>query len=388
MHKNDLFADIAEDVSEVFPPNWKHRSYYNFLAISPSYFQIHLYKMKKNPISKIKKIEGYEKVLEIYELFGDVYSNSFDYWWHKTGYQFFEQKHSSNFLFNVDLKKSLSFNQEKLKIYFDKTKSKIKYCAPILDFQKNKIQEDVLRNRLNLILCFIELDQEFKDIESGAKSKNPNWFLAFSAKNKIFGRTASQSFAAIKNAIKFQESKITYIPDKITKKSSNKKVNNLFERPYLKPTSVKATSNTSSLKAKRYLSMLISKNKSEALIVAENAARGIFPCKEKVLKNYQPFDFSAFSSSSYFSRYLEQIQDYEVIFYSTKPRDKVQSSESNSRILELEFEHRLLENIDPDLKKIINKKAEEIYRKKYKKIIDQSERELKLTQRRSVFVRR
>lgn len=386
--KKDLFADITEDVNEVFTPSWKHRAYYDFLAISPSYFQIHLYKMKKNPISKIKKIEGYKKVLEIYELFGDVYSNSFDFWWHKIGHQFFEPKQSSNFLFNVDLNKSLSFNQEKLKIYFENTRSKIKHFSPALDFQKNKIQEDVLRNRLNLILCLIQLDHEFKDIDGGHKSKNPNWFLAFSAKNKIFGRTASQSFAAIKNAIKFQESKITYIPEKITKKSANKKVNNLFERPYLKPISVKTTLNSSSLKAKRYLSMLISKNKREALVVAENAARGIFPCKEKVLKSYQPFDFSSFSSSSYFSRYLEQIQDYEAIFYSTNPRVKAKNGESNSRMLELEFEHRLLENIDPDIKKIINKKAEEIYRKKYKKIIDQSDKELKLTQQRFSFARR
>ena len=59
-------------------------------------------------------------------------------------------------------------------------------------------------------------------------------------------------------------------------------------------------------KARAYLGMLVSKNLSEALTVAENAARGQFPSKE-VSASHKKFDFDQLGQLL-FERFIEEVQ--------------------------------------------------------------------------------
>lgn len=388
MRKNDLFPDSFSEVKTIANPTWKHRLYYDFLRISPSYFLIHQYKNKKVGLAKIKKVEQYEKVIEQYKLFGDVFNISFDNWWDKKGYKLFEPNQNSHVLFKINLKKSLSVNLDLLKAIYQSNKEKIKFYDPVLVFEKNKMQELVLLNRLRLIELFIDPTFLLFNNKDNDGSKNPSWFFAYKNKDRIFGRMTGESYKKIKLAITFIESTMGYIPEKL-KKSEDENLKYCLERPYMAPISIKNTSNKAANRAKRYLSMLVSKNKREALVIAENAARGFFPTKKLILNKYPDFNFDELRSSPEFNRSLEDILDqFDKLPYVTGSNSKTKRNLYLDRWFDVEMEHRLLEGINGDLKKVINEKAEEIYRQKLKKIIDEDKNLSKSIPRHSVFVRR
>lgn len=384
MRKKDLFPASFSEVKEFTNPTLRHRLYYDFLKISPSYFLVHQYKNKRVNLAKIKQIDQYEKVIELYKLFGDVFNVSFDNWWRKKGYTLFEPSQKFHVLVKIDLQKSLSVNQEILKAIYQTNKSKIRHYAPVLTFEKNKIQEHVLQSRLALILECINSHNWFVESKSNDAKKIPSWFFAYTNRHRLFGRMRGESFKKIKLAINFIESTIGCIPEKL--KGDNIKY--YPDRPYRVPVSVKYTSSKAANKAKRYLSMLVSKNKREALVIAENAARGFFPNKNLLLNNYSNFNFDELNDSSEFIRSIERtLDEFDMFPYVVGSNEKAKRRLDAERDLEMEIEHRLLESIDTDLKNMIDKKVREKYLKEYKNI-DQVKSKSKSTQRRSVSVRR
>lgn len=388
MRKNDLFPTSFSEVKEFSNPTWRHRLYFDFLRISPSYFLVHKYKTKRVGLARIKKIDQYEKVVDLYKLFGDVFNVSFDNWWDAKGYKLFEPNQTFQVLFKVDLKKSLSVNQEILKLIYQSNKSKIRCYSPVLNFEKNKMQENVLRSRLNLIERYFDsVDSPLNGKLSG-KKKVPSWYFAYLNRHEIFGTMNGQSFEKIKLAINFIESTIGYIPEKITK-SRDEPVKYCLERPYMAPVSIKNTTNKAANRAKRYLSMLVSKNKREALVIAENAARGFFPTKKMILKNYPDFNFDELRAAPEFNRSLDDILgEFNKLPYVTGSNSKTKRRLYSKRSMDIEIEHRMLEKVDTDLKKIIDKKAEKIYQDKFKKIIDENKKKSKSTRQHFSSVRR
>jgi hypothetical protein len=392
MRKIDLFPESYSEVDEIHEPTWKHYCYYEFLKISPSYYSVHLYKNKRLHISKIKKIEQYEKVLKTYELFGDVYTVQFHDWWAGGGYKFFSPNQEFEFIFKVDLNISLAVNQEKLKSAYQSRKADIKSYLPELIFQKNKMQRGVLFNRLRLIRTLIFLSNYLNSKGIECKENTPNWFLAYVDQENIFGRVSGSSFSNIKPAIRFVESEggISIAEMiKIAKKTKDAEKAVNTKRPYLKAISVKNTSNKSANKAKRYLSMLISKNKREALMICENAARGLFPNKEKLLSNYSNFNFQKIKESLEFKNLFDNGSfSIDSLMYDFWASSKTSKKLAADRRLEYEVQRRMMEQVDTELKDVINKRAEAIYNKKYKQIIDKTKKSAKSTQRPVSFARR
>jgi hypothetical protein len=387
MPKIDLFLNDFPELKEIPKPTWKHRYFYNFLEISPSYFQIYLYKNKQISLQKMKQIEQYEKVLETYDLVGDIYNISFEDWWKKTGYKLFDPVQKFEALFKIDLRKSLAYNQQLLKMVYQDKKSKLLVYLTPISFEKNKIQELVLSRRLELIDTLIDRYGIRESEEYSLGKKLPKWFIGYQKKGELFGKTSAASFGEIRPAIKFEKSSIGYFPTKITKKqlAAKKRMNLLKERPYLKPVDIKNTTSKNAHKAKRYLSMLMSKHKNEALVLSENAARGIFPSKEKILKKYQDFDFSNLRNAPEFqptnpkNDFLLNIKNLQVTGSNSRTKRKHYEELQKNQ----EIEHRMLEKVDTDLKETIKEKALAIYTKEYKKIVIDAQKASKPTLRRS-----
>jgi hypothetical protein len=371
--QKDLFLEIVPDADVVPKPTWKHRSFYEFLEISPSYYLVYLYKNKKKSLSTIKQIEQYDRVIETYDLIGDIYNQKFEDWWRNGAYKLFEPAQKFEALVKIDLTKSLSYNQVLLKHVFESKKSQLRLIPATFKFEKNKIQELVLRNRHQLIYLIINNFDQNIFFPNQTEKNFPIWFLAYFRKDKLLGRTSGHSHRHIKNAIAFKEGKHGYTNDfKNKMKSSNLIIKDgWIERPHLYPVGIKKTSSKSTTKAKRYYSMLMSKHQREALILAENAARGIFPSKEKLLTSYPKFDFENLRNAPEF-QLSHPKNDLSLIdfkkMYQTGSRTRTIRKFYDDQLMETFKEHEILERIDTDLKPLIEERSDALARKKYQQL--------------------
>ena len=388
MTQKDLFLESVPDADVIPKPTWKHRSFYEFLEISPSYYLIYLYKNQKKSLSTIKKIEQYERVLETYDLIGDIYNQKFEDWWRNGAYKLFEPAQKFEALVKIDLTKSLSYNQDLLKHVYELKKSRLRLIPATFKFEKNKIQELVLRNRRQLIYLIINNFYQTIFFQNQAERKIPKWFLAYFRKDELLGRTSGNSHRHIKNAITFKTGKTGYTSDFKNKIKSSNIVNKdgWIERPHLYPVGIKKTSSKSTTKAKRYYSMLMSKHQREALILAENAARGFFPSKEKLLKNYPKFDFANLRNAPEFQLSHPKndflLIDFETM-YRTGSRTRTIRKFYDDQLMETFKEHELLERIDTDLKPLIEERSDALARKKYQQLKQIGKKSSKPTPRRS-----
>ncbi|CAN4265943.1 hypothetical protein MCERHM31_00103 [Methylophilaceae bacterium] len=220
--------------------NYKHEYIFYYLMISPSYWLAHRQVHLNESIPESELPDDFDDVLTMYKKLGDVYSKHFIEWWDQTGKDLFAEKNTKDrILISIDPTKP---KQELLEDFMEllaKLDSREKKTpSEKIHLQVNKIRLSSLHNRYQLVLAKAEFFQN-------KIKKEQLWRLA-----KYIGI----------NSTKTKEIRLN------SKKTS------------------------ANLETRTYLSILASKNLSDALCIAENAARGKFPSLEPI-KNSLKFDY-------------------------------------------------------------------------------------------------
>jgi len=229
-------------------PSEKHRMFYEYLWISPSYYLAYQIRRYRKKVAPKDLPADFDKVLAIYDRAGNVYSYGFDDWWDKYGVNLLATDPSrAKVLYQVNLMKPKEKILNDFKIYIEKINFQpFNLIHSKLNFEKNKIRISTLIDRHNLVLTRSSyLDNKTSETDK----KVPYWKMPLGQefRSHIIPMATNVNSSNAVYEIKSDENK--------KKKRSNK---------------VK----------KAYVTMLFSKNLKEALYIAENAARGKFPSKE------------------------------------------------------------------------------------------------------------
>lgn len=224
--------------------DFKHKMFYDFLTISPSYHLAYLLRVKKRKIKKENLPIDFEKVLTVYDKAGNVFDLDFSSWWRKIGQHLFVQDNlKSKFLFKIDLKKSDQLIKKEFEEYFSLISKQVYYPNESkIRFLKNKIRNVTLHDRFTLVenICNSNMFNRLK--KDYIRPNLPYWQVALNSK---------------RNILFFKYSK------------------------YIKQIESDELRNRSNKKNKKYVTMLVSKFLSESFVLAENAARGDFPSLTK-----------------------------------------------------------------------------------------------------------
>ena len=248
------FGDRWKNLNQL--PTVEHNLYFQYLIVSPSYWKAHL--IRKGELSLTDKTlpKDIKAVLKTYDQFGDIFTTPFEVWWEQTGCNlFYSDADLTTLSLTLDITKPKQALMEQVDLKISEAQKRQKKSKRAKAFlEVNKIQPFSLFEKLQLI----------EEKASAYLEGNPgleNWRIALSANLQT----------KWKRGIK-EDSKLT---------ASNEKV-------------------------RAYLGMLVSKNIAEALIVAENAARGKFPSKQKP-HFYMHFDFDHLSTLLR-ERFIEEVQ--------------------------------------------------------------------------------
>jgi hypothetical protein len=248
------FGDRWKNLNQL--PTVEHNLYFQYLIVSPSYWKAHLIRKGDLSIGDKELPKDIKAVLKTYDIFGDIFTKPFEIWWEQTGCDlFYSEADATTLNIAVDITKSKKILMEQIALRISEAQERQKKSKkPKAFLEVNKIQPFSLFEKLQLIE---QKASAYLDGNPGLE----NWRIALMVNLQT----------KWKRGIK-EDSKLT---------SSNEK-------------------------ARAYLGMLVSKNIAEALIVAENAARGKFPCKESI--NYQMrFDFDNLSKLLR-ERFIEEVQ--------------------------------------------------------------------------------
>ena len=222
--------------------NYKHEYIFYYLMISPSYWLAHRQVHLNEAIPESELPQDFDRVLEVYKKFGDIYSTHFIEWWNQTGKDLFADKITKDrILISIDPTKPKQALLDDFMELLAKLDSREKKTPSTkIQFEVNKIRVTSLHNRFQLVLAKAEFFQN-------KIKKEQLWKLA-----KYIGI----------NSTKTKEIRLN------SKKTS------------------------ANLETRTYLSILASKHLSDALCIAENAARGKFPSLEPI-KSGLKFDYLA-----------------------------------------------------------------------------------------------
>ena len=229
--------------------NYKHEYIFYYLSISPSYWLAHRQLHLNEVIPESELPDDFANVLTMYKKFGDVYSRHFIEWWDETGKDLFADKNA----------------KERILISIDPTKSK-----------------QVLLND------FMELLERLEN----KKKKAPTDKIQFEV-NKIRLSSLHTRFQLVTEKAEFFQNKIK--KEQLWKLAKYIGINSTKTKD-IRLNSKKTSAN---LETRTYLSILASKNLSDALCIAENAARGKFPSLEPV-NNAMKFDYIAIKKLGFF----------------------------------------------------------------------------------------
>jgi hypothetical protein len=220
--------------------HYKHEYIFYYLSISPSYWLAHRQLHLNEVIPESELPDDFANVLAMYKKFGDVYSRHFIEWWDETGKDLFADKNAKErILISIDPTKSKQMLLDDFMELLERLDSREKKTpSSKIHFEVNKIRVTSLHNRFQLVLAKAEFFQN-------KIKKEQLWKLA-----KYIGI----------NSTKTKEIRLN------SKKTS------------------------ANLETRTYLSILASKNLSDALCIAENAARGKFPSLEPI-KSGLKFDY-------------------------------------------------------------------------------------------------
>lgn len=233
-------------------PTELHFLFYQYLLISPSYYLAYknLYLLENLP--KSKQPYEYDLVYKLCQRAGDVFNIDFDTWWNTRGIKLLAPTNKQRTIpFRIDLTLTKEENLEKFLLFFDKLKdTPVQFDEPI-QFMSSKIRIETLHNRFDLVHS-----KSFSRVNIGEDGprllpKVPYWRMA---------------------------TKSPYFLDHLSSYAAVQEINKDLEK------------NRKNKRQIAYLTMLYSKNIKEALYIAENAARGRFPCKDPIPKGPK-FDF-------------------------------------------------------------------------------------------------
>jgi hypothetical protein len=359
----DLFEELLPNGNRIPMPSFRHRMFFEFLVISPSYFRAHTSSTQKILSQNMKEVPDFKNVVQMYSLCGNVFDTTFDEWWRNTGHKVIAADViETPVIFKPDLNKSISYNTDLLRLILKRKNRLYSNNENKMQFVKNKIRDLTLNQRRELV------EKKFNTImHSLYFSKNgkiPNWLGAYHYRDNLVAYQKGKAFKDIEKSFVLEDGS----------KGSFKKIGRgsyKVEEVIVKhATSLKKNyANESTNKAKRYLSMLMSKNLSEALYISENAARGIFPSKEKI--NCLKFDASSLNfifkeeGKNLFDNFIKMVKNNEILI---TPINKKQSKNSSDFKKDQELlDAKINEEISKDLNELVEERALELAREMYRK---------------------
>lgn len=236
--------------------NYKHEYMFYYLAISPSYWLAHRIITLGEKVDRHELPKDFEKVLDTYKKLGNVYTKHFVEWWKEIGRNAFEEKTNERIWIGIDPSKSKDELLNDFQEFLNKLEvKKNEPASNKVKFEVNKIRLTSLSKRHSLVL-----ERAMFNGKNGFK-KEQLWKLL-----KGVAYPSSRS--------------------KEVRLNSKKTANNH--------------------EARTYLSILASKNLKQAFYLAENAARGRFPCQEPITTGLK-FDFDKINKvgNAYTNRAME-----------------------------------------------------------------------------------
>ena len=211
-------------------PNYKHEYIFKYLQISPSYWLAHRIISLGELIPQKDLPKDFDKVLETYRRLGDVYLKEFYEWWLDGASNAFAAQKKKQVWIGIDPTKSKDRLIKEFEVFLSKLETNKAKLDEGFVFEVNKIRLSSLEDRFNLV-------HERAWRNGKYWQKEPLWKLL------RWGQYPTERRKEIRINSK--------------KKSSNVEV-------------------------RAYLTMLASKNIKIALCIAENAARGKFPCQDPI----------------------------------------------------------------------------------------------------------
>ena len=281
--------------------SYKHEYFFKYLRISPSY-QLAYRKLElKERIRRSVLPEDFDKVLALYKKVGNVFDGTYLDWWDKNGKKVLDRKSSNKrILLSIDPNKTQAELVKSFRQLLKKIKSEEKKESnETIKFLVNKIRYTSLMDRMELIelIGMNHLQMSKPHLRSG-KSEGlmmPDFFLWEENRNK---KTEAWKLAKL---VGFSTSKKKAIDLRGKKTSAN-------------------------VEERNYLSMLISKNKKVAFNIAENAARGLFPCADPIDSG---LEFNYLFIGTEYEKYLRLVREREK-HGDTKKERKVHDDPSQS----------------------------------------------------------
>lgn len=212
----------------------KEEAFFDFLMASPSYQLAH----RQRTVGLTKSEKGqlptdFKRVLEIYELCGNVYETEFEDWWEERGRDLLRDPNDAGNLiaYPVDLSQSPNRLIAEFTAFVRQAKAdRSSKRRSAIRFLTNKVRLSALHARLALV-------NDKGRIERKTGKKISNWRLGVEVKLK--SKWTDELKTATKNTI-------------------------------------------DNLEARTSLGILVSKHLKESFYLAENAARGVFPSLEPI----------------------------------------------------------------------------------------------------------
>ena len=214
-------------------PSAKEEIFTDYLLISPSYQLAH--KLRTVGLTKAEKQQqpkDFKKVLEVYDTCGEIVGQSFDTWWAERGRNLLRtnQSRAELIAYPVDLAAPVAKLVKEFTEFVKQSKLAKKVRVSPIQILSNKIKTGALQTKLEMIY-------EKGRLEFRNGKRIEHWRLAIQTDLK-------SKWKAV-----------------------------------LKPDSNKTAANE---QARTILGVLVSKHLKEALWIAENAARGVFPSAQPI----------------------------------------------------------------------------------------------------------
>ena len=214
-------------------PSEKHRLFFEYLLISPSYQLAHEFVNALLSVEHPAPPDDFDEVLNFYARCGSVFDISFEQWWSERGANLFAYSNDSKRVipYRVDMSKSVKDLVVEFKDFLTMaTESRrVASSGPSLNLLSSKVHKKTLRSRLGLVMDKARRDAVGKPLT--------NWELA------IFSGLESSQLNGLA------------IGMKLSGKNEAKRV---------------------------YAGMWVSRLIKEAGSIAEQAARGVFPKPERI----------------------------------------------------------------------------------------------------------
>lgn len=214
-------------------PTDKEEAFIDFLWVSPSYQLAHKHRtIGLTKDEKKQKPKDFKRVLQVYDSCGDTINQSFDNWWKERGRELLRanQPKSDLIAYPVDLQQPTANLIQEFNQFITELKAARKAKPSPITILSNKIKLGALHVKLELI-------NEKGRLESRSSKRIEHWRLAIQTDLKSKWKAG------------------------------------------LTPNSKKTDGN---MEARMTLGVLVSKHLKEALWIAENAARGVFPSLEPI----------------------------------------------------------------------------------------------------------